>query len=103
MKTDGNRALYLCNAPRLPLVQWIDVRRQWSAIAWIAPMSMRTGTARSPMTQDWPLSTLARPLIEKRGRLAEAHERRLFEAGFSAGQRLEVIGGYRVDDHELHR
>jgi alkylhydroperoxidase family enzyme len=37
------------------------------------------------------LSTLARTLIEKRGRLAEADERRFFEAGFSAGQLLEVI------------
>ncbi|CAB3747445.1 carboxymuconolactone decarboxylase family protein [Paraburkholderia solisilvae] len=37
------------------------------------------------------LSTLARTLIEKRGRLAEADKQRFFDAGFSAGQLLEVI------------
>jgi len=37
------------------------------------------------------LSTLARTLIEKRGRLAESDQRRFFEAGFSSEQMLEVI------------
>jgi alkylhydroperoxidase family enzyme len=37
------------------------------------------------------LSTLARRLIEKRGRLAESDQRRFLEAGFSAEQILEVI------------
>lgn len=37
------------------------------------------------------LSALARTLIEKRGRLAEADQRRFLEAGFGAGQILEVI------------
>ena len=37
------------------------------------------------------LSLLARTLIEKRGRLAAADQERFFEAGFSAGQLLEVI------------
>jgi alkylhydroperoxidase family enzyme len=37
------------------------------------------------------LSALARTLIEKRGRLAEADERRFVEAGFSAEQILEVV------------
>jgi alkylhydroperoxidase family enzyme len=37
------------------------------------------------------LSALARTLIEKRGRLAEADQRRFIEAGFSAEQVLEVI------------
>lgn len=37
------------------------------------------------------LSTLARTLIEKRGRLAGSDHRRFFEAGFSAEQILEVI------------
>ncbi|AMP05017.1 carboxymuconolactone decarboxylase family protein [Collimonas pratensis] len=37
------------------------------------------------------LSMLARALIEKRGRLAEADQRRFLEAGFSREQILEVI------------
>ena len=37
------------------------------------------------------LSTLARTLIEKRGRLAESDQRRFLDAGFSSGQILEVI------------
>ena len=37
------------------------------------------------------LSALARTLIEKRGRLAEADQRRFLEAGFSTGQVLEVV------------
>jgi alkylhydroperoxidase family enzyme len=37
------------------------------------------------------LSTLARTLIEKRGRLAESDQRRFFEGGFSSEQILEVI------------
>ncbi|MEX3937301.1 carboxymuconolactone decarboxylase family protein [Paraburkholderia phymatum] len=37
------------------------------------------------------LSMLARTLIEKRGRLADADQRRFFEAGFSAEQLFEVI------------
>jgi alkylhydroperoxidase family enzyme len=37
------------------------------------------------------LSTLARTLIEKRGRLAEPDQARFLEAGFSAEQILEVI------------
>jgi alkylhydroperoxidase family enzyme len=37
------------------------------------------------------LSMLARTLIEKRGRLAEADQQRSLEAGFSAEQTLEVI------------
>ena len=37
------------------------------------------------------LSTLARTLIEKRGRLAEGDQQRFLEAGFSAEQMLEVI------------
>jgi alkylhydroperoxidase family enzyme len=37
------------------------------------------------------LSTLARTLIEKRGRLADADRQRFIEAGFNAGQVLEVI------------
>ena len=37
------------------------------------------------------LSTLARTLIEKRGRLAESDQRRFIEAGFSSEQILEVI------------
>ena len=37
------------------------------------------------------LSTLARALIEKRGRLAESDRERFFEAGFAAEQILEVI------------
>ncbi|WP_296658698.1 carboxymuconolactone decarboxylase family protein [Paraburkholderia sp.] len=37
------------------------------------------------------LSALARTLIQKRGRLAEADQQRFMEAGFSAGQLLEVI------------
>jgi alkylhydroperoxidase family enzyme len=37
------------------------------------------------------LSTLARALIEKRGRLAESDQQRFLEAGFSAEQVLEVI------------
>ncbi|GAB7522677.1 carboxymuconolactone decarboxylase family protein [Paraburkholderia sp. 2C] len=37
------------------------------------------------------LSALARTLIEKRGRLAEADQRRFVEAGFSTEQILEVI------------
>jgi AhpD family alkylhydroperoxidase len=37
------------------------------------------------------LSTLARTLIEKRGRLAESDQRRFLEAGFSSEQILEVI------------
>jgi alkylhydroperoxidase family enzyme len=37
------------------------------------------------------LSTLARTLIEKRGRLAESDLTRFLEAGFSAEQILEVI------------
>ncbi|RDU99028.1 carboxymuconolactone decarboxylase family protein [Trinickia dinghuensis] len=36
-------------------------------------------------------SALARALIEKRGRLAEADQRRFLEAGFSAEQLLDVI------------
>jgi alkylhydroperoxidase family enzyme len=37
------------------------------------------------------LSTLARTLIDKRGRLAESEQSRFFEAGFSPEQLLEVI------------
>jgi alkylhydroperoxidase family enzyme len=37
------------------------------------------------------LSTLARTLIDKRGRLAEAEQNRFFKAGFSPEQLLEVI------------
>lgn len=37
------------------------------------------------------LSTLARTLIEKRGRLVESDQRRFLEAGFSSEQILEVI------------
>jgi alkylhydroperoxidase family enzyme len=37
------------------------------------------------------LSTLARTLIEKRGRLAESDHQRFLEAGFSAEQILEVV------------
>jgi len=37
------------------------------------------------------LSSLARTLIEKRGRLAESDQRRFLETGFSAEQILEVI------------
>jgi alkylhydroperoxidase family enzyme len=37
------------------------------------------------------LSTLARMLIEKRGRLSESDQKRFLEAGFSAEQTLEVI------------
>jgi alkylhydroperoxidase family enzyme len=37
------------------------------------------------------LSTLARTLIERRGRLAELDQRRFLEAGFSSEQILEVI------------
>ncbi|AMO93020.1 carboxymuconolactone decarboxylase family protein [Collimonas fungivorans] len=37
------------------------------------------------------LSTLARTLIEKRGRLAESDQGRFLEAGFSSEQILEVI------------
>jgi alkylhydroperoxidase family enzyme len=37
------------------------------------------------------LSRLARTLIEKRGRLAEADQKRFLEAGFGAEQTLEVI------------
>ncbi|WP_341317662.1 carboxymuconolactone decarboxylase family protein [Paraburkholderia sp. IMGN_8] len=37
------------------------------------------------------LSTLARTLIEKRGRLAVSDQRRFLEAGFSSEQILEVI------------
>jgi alkylhydroperoxidase family enzyme len=37
------------------------------------------------------LSMVARTLIEKRGRLADAEQRRFFDAGFSAEQLLEVI------------
>ncbi|WP_042301837.1 carboxymuconolactone decarboxylase family protein [Paraburkholderia kururiensis] len=37
------------------------------------------------------LSTLARTLIEKRGRLAESDQQRFLEAGFSIEQILEVI------------
>jgi alkylhydroperoxidase family enzyme len=37
------------------------------------------------------LSTLARTLIEKRGRLAESDQRRFLEAGFISEQILEVV------------
>lgn len=37
------------------------------------------------------LSTLARTLIEKRGRISESDQRHFFEAGFSSEQILEVI------------
>jgi alkylhydroperoxidase family enzyme len=37
------------------------------------------------------LSTLARMLIEKRGRLAESDQTRFLDAGFSAEQILEVV------------
>lgn len=37
------------------------------------------------------LSTLARTLIEKRGRLADSDQRRFLDAGFSSEQILEVI------------
>ncbi|MEM5338127.1 carboxymuconolactone decarboxylase family protein [Paraburkholderia azotifigens] len=37
------------------------------------------------------LSLVARTLIDKRGRLTDADQQRFFEAGFSAGQLLEVV------------